>query len=159
MFLLALIPPCTLHIKQVNICIFVDAPARPPVIPHMGWESPGGTTHFTTPPTFQYEPCYPMVITPMNGGPPQEGVPPAGPPPPLPPQCMNGDSGRGNVSGGGNQAAGNGPPPTLHFHVKPGDPVQLPPGGQVQILYYINLLFGSLSHFIKKKIVLRQFFL
>ena len=136
-------------IIEINIS---DGATRPPVIPHMGWESPGGTTHFTTPPTFQYEPCYPLVITPMNGGgpPPQDvtgGVPAVPPPPIPPPQCLNGDTGRGG--GGSTPQTGGAPPPqtqqpppvpphsaappTLHFHVKPGDPIQMPHNSQVMV--------------------------
>jgi len=79
----------------------------------MGWESPGGTTHYT-PPNFQYDTCYPMGNTPPNGS--TEGVVP---PPPPPPQC--GTNGRD-----GQQA--------VHFHVKAGEAVSLQLGGQVQTI-------------------------
>ena len=76
---------------------------------YMGWESPGGTTHFT-PPNFQYDTsCYPMVITPPNG------TVEAGPPPP---HCLQPpDNGRGQQ--------------TVHFHVKQAEAVSLQLGGQV----------------------------
>ena len=116
----------------------------------MGCVSPGGTTHFTQPPTFQFDPCYPSmpVITPPNGtgAPPQEGV--SIPPPPLPPQqCMNGD-------GGGGGAATNGPPPpqqpppTLHFHVKPGDPMAMPPANQVDVLLVHLMILSNKTSFV-----------
>jgi len=105
----------------------VAPPPRPPMMPYMGWESPGGTTHFTPQHNnYQYvaESCYP-IINPPNGTsapPPPEGVPTGPPPTAVPPPCP-GDNSR---SGGAGQ--------TVHFHVKQGEAVSLSLGGQVQTI-------------------------
>jgi len=85
----------------------------------MGWESPGGTTHFA-PPTYHYEPAYsPVIASPPNG---VSSLDPL-----VAPHCAQGVG----LEGGGR------PPPhqhTVHFHVQPGEAVSLQLGEQVQTI-------------------------
>jgi hypothetical protein len=79
----------------------------------MGWESPGGTTHFA-PPSFHYEAAYSPLIS--SGS--------------CEPLCGDG---RGGGGGGGPQQH------TVHFHVQPGEAVSLQLGEQVQTIQVIIL--------------------
>ena len=82
---------------------------------YMGWESPGGTTHFA-PPTFHYEAAYSPLI-PSSSDPHH--------PTPL---CSSQLEGRGQQQ----------QPHTVHFHVQPGEAVSLQLGEQVQTIQVIT---------------------
>ena len=102
-----------------------DTSVPPHPYVNMGWESPGGTTHYTAPiDQYQYEANnYPVVITPPNNN-----------------GCETGGSGHVttvtmvNQPPAGEAANRGGPQHTVHFHVHQGEAVSLQLGEQVQMI-------------------------
>ncbi len=100
---------------------------------YMGWESPGGTTHFA-PPSFHYEAAYsPVIVSPTNG---TAAAATAGLcEPHHTPLCSQGvlaaEGGRGQQP----------QQHTVHFHVQPGEAVSLQLGEQVQTIQVLLRVF------------------